>query len=45
MADLSDKGLKARRRKTAKSPTFECGNCGCKRYSECTCMKPQERKK
>ena len=32
-------GLKKLRRKTGKTPTYECSNCGCKRYSICGCMK------
>lgn len=32
-------GLKTFRKKTGKSPTYDCSNCNCKRYSPCTCMK------
>jgi hypothetical protein len=32
-------GLKKLRKKTGKTPTYECSNCGCKRYSPCGCMK------
>lgn len=32
-------GLKKLRAKSDKAPTHECGNCGCKRYSPCYCMK------
>jgi len=33
------KGLVKLRRVTGKEPTFDCGNCKCKRYSPCTCRK------
>ena len=29
------------RKKTAKHPTHDCSNCGCKRYSPCGCMTKQ----
>jgi hypothetical protein len=33
-------GLKKLRAKTdPKGPSYSCGNCGCKRYSPCGCMK------
>ena len=33
-------GLKAfRANKSDKVPRFECGNCHCKRYSQCGCKK------
>lgn len=37
------KGLVALRKKTGKEPTYECGNCNCKRYSPCTCMKKEKK--
>lgn len=33
------KGLNKMRKVSGKVPTFDCGNCGCKRYSKCTCIK------
>jgi hypothetical protein len=32
-------GLKKLRKRSGEKPTYECGNCNCKRYSPCTCMK------
>jgi len=32
-------GLKRLRAKSGKAPSYECSNCGCKRYSPCYCMK------
>lgn len=32
-------GLKKRRAKQGKVPTFDCPNCKCKRYTTCGCMK------
>jgi hypothetical protein len=32
-------GIKSMRRATAKKPSHSCGNCGCTRYSPCTCIK------
>ena len=32
-------GLKAFRNNPSKEPEL-CGNCGCRRYSLCTCQKP-----
>lgn len=32
-------GLINLRNKTGKEPTYECGNCHCKRYSPCGCKK------
>jgi hypothetical protein len=31
------KGLIKLRRQTADKPTYNCVNCGCNRYSPCTC--------
>ena len=31
--------LRGFRRQSGKAPTFECGNCKCKRYSPCGCLK------
>ena len=36
-------GLVALRQRTGKEPTHECGNCNCKRYSPCTCMKKEKK--
>lgn len=36
-------GLVALRKRTGKEPTFECGNCNCKRYSPCTCKKKEKK--
>jgi hypothetical protein len=33
-------GLKKLRRQSGKTPTYQCSNCKCMRYSPCTCMKP-----
>jgi hypothetical protein len=32
-------GLKKLRKKQAAKPTYKCENCGCMRYTRCTCMK------
>jgi hypothetical protein len=32
-------GLKRLRKRSGETPTYECSNCHCKRYSPCTCMK------
>lgn len=36
-------GLVRLRKRTSKEPTFDCGNCGCKRYSPCTCKKKEKK--
>ena len=33
------KGLIKLRAVTGRTPTYECSNCGCKRYSKCYCKK------
>lgn len=44
MADV--KGLKRLRSNNRDStPQFECGNCGCKRYSPCGCSKGRSTKR
>ena len=37
------RGLKALRKIQGKYPTYDCKNCGCKRYSPCTCMKKDKK--
>lgn len=37
------KGLVALRAQTAKSPKYHCDNCGCNRYSPCTCKKSSKK--
>ena len=37
------KGLKKLRRITAKAPIYHCDNCGCKRYSVCSCKKMEKK--
>lgn len=36
---LNNPGLKRLRVATGPTPEHKCGNCGCKRYSPCTCSK------
>lgn len=36
-------GLKALRKVRGKSPTYECSNCNCKRYSKCSCMRKKKK--
>ena len=36
------KGLKALRRNKGNTPTYDCQNCNCKRYSPCTCKKKEK---
>ena len=35
-------GLKKLRSVSGKVPTYECGNCRCKRYSKCTCKRKEK---
>lgn len=32
-------GLKRLRASTGKAPQYKCDNCGCRRYSPCTCKR------
>jgi len=43
MRRTEQKGLTALRKVTGKAPTFECGNCKCKRYSKCGCKKKENK--
>ena len=36
------KGLIKLRAVTSREPTYECGNCKCKRYSKCGCKKKEK---
>ena len=38
------KGLIKLRAVTGREPTYDCGNCKCKRYSKCGCKKKEEKK-
>ena len=35
-------GLKKLRKVNSKNPTYQCDNCGCKRYSICGCKKKEK---
>jgi len=39
----SSGGIKSFRRETAKKPVHECANCGCIRYTQCTCDRKGEK--